>query len=236
MVQYATPQLNLDQAYQAAFLWLDHIGQTPTSISEPADGVIELSTPEVVARIRWSRTPITQGAVLAMLRQTETSVKRLLFSVTGFSPGAVSLADTQGVALYAIDADGHVTAVNAHGISLMPPKSPQPPFVPNQKKDDLVGVPVVTTSPENMEYDVSEWLNCPRCGLTHHAKSNFCMNCGADLHLSRPPEQEGPKPALRPRSHKKKSKSTEDRSKPYLQCRTCGSDDIELIHPGYAAE
>lgn len=233
MVQYATPQLNLDQAYQAAFLWLDHIGQTPTSISEPADGVIELSTAEVVARVRWSRTPITQGAVLAMLRQSDTSLKRLLFSVTGFTPGAVSLADTQGVALFTLDSEGHVTATNAHALSLMPTKAPQAPFTPNQTKDDLVGVPVVTASPENMEYDMSEWLDCPRCGLTHHAQSNFCMNCGADLHLSQPTEREEDPGAV---SRSEKRTTTEPPTKPYLRCRTCGSDDIELIHPGYAAE
>lgn len=232
MVQYATPQLNLDQAYQAAFLWLDHIGQTPTSISEPADGVIELSTAEVVARIRWSRTPITQGAVLAMLRQSDTSLKRLLFSVTGFTPGAVSLADTQGVALFALDGGGHVTGANAHAISLMPATAPQAPFTPNQAKDDLVGVPVVTATPESMEFDMSEWLDCPRCGLTHHAQSNFCMNCGADLHLSPPPEQE--EASAQPRSEKRRA--GEPPTKPFLRCRTCGSDDIELIHPGYAAE
>ena len=229
MQQYATPQLTLDQAYQAAFIWLDHIGQTPTSISEPADGVIELRSDELVGRLRWSRTPINQAAVLAMLRQSDTSVKRVLFSVTGYTPGAVSLADTQGVALMSFDSTGRARPDNAHGIALNPGDDAPIPFPP-QSADRGPELPVITAPPQHMEYDPEEWIDCPKCGLTHHAKSNYCMSCGADLHAK-------PAPAQPPR-RRKEDKMAKDTPKPEptgprLRCKTCGSDDIELIHPGY---
>lgn len=227
MQQYATPQLTLDQAYQAAFLWLDHIGQTPTSISEPADGVIELRSDELVGRLRWSRTPINQAAVLAMLRQSDTSVKRVLFSVTGYTPGAVSLADTQGVALMSFDTTGRAHPDNAHGIALAPGDESPVPFPPQTETGPEL--PVVTAPPEHMEYDLEEWLDCPQCGLTHHAKSNFCMSCGADLHIAPPP----PEPPRRRKEDKMAQPvPSPESTAPRLRCRTCGSDDIELIRPG----
>jgi DNA-directed RNA polymerase subunit RPC12/RpoP len=227
MQHYATPQLTLDQAYQAAFLWLDHIGQPPTSISEPANGVIELRSDELVGRLRWSRTPINQAAVLAMLRQSDTSVKRVLFSVTGYTPGAVSLADTQGVALMSFDSTGRAQPQNAHGIALSPGDTAPVPFPP--QSDIHEELPVVTAPPEHMEYDLDEWIDCPRCGLTHHAKSNFCMSCGADLHGPPPP----PEPKRRRKEDKAPAEAQPTATGPRLRCKTCGSDDIELIHPGY---
>lgn len=229
MEHHATPQLTLDQAYQAAFLWLDHIGQAPTSISEPADGVIELRSDELIGRLRWSRKPINQAAVLAMLRQSDTSVKRVLFSATGYTPGAVLLADTQGVALMSFDVTGRAHPDNAHAIALSPGDDLPVPFPP--QLDGVPALPVITAPPEHMEYDLEEWIDCPKCGLTHHAKSNFCMSCGADLHTPPPPPQ--------PPRRRKEDKTAKDtptpapETGPRLRCKTCGSDDIELIHPGY---
>jgi len=237
-MKYATPQLTLDQAYQAAFLWLDHVDGAPTSITEPTDGVIELRTDSITARVRWDRSPINQTAVLAMLRQSVPTSKRILFSVTGLTAGAVSLADTQGVALFSFDSLGQTIANNAHALAIAPNEPSPLPFAlpPEEPEEDL---PVVTAPPEHMEYDLSEWLDCPRCGLTHHHRSNFCMSCGADLHVAaqastdttstagdpddESTERPGPTPA-----------PPQDSGGPRLRCRTCGSDDIELIHPGYA--
>ncbi len=231
MQQYARPQLTLDQAYQAAFLWLDHVDEAPTSISEPTDGVIELRTASITARVRWDRSPITQTAVLAMLRQSETSDKKVLFSVTGYTAGAVSLADTQGVALFSFDGSGQASANNAHALAIAPQEVIPLPFLPSGVDDPEL--PVITAPPEHMEYDLDEWLDCPRCGLTHHHKSNFCMSCGADLHS---PVEEAP-PTWRPEPETVAAPVPHQAlGGPSLRCRTCGSDDIELIHPGYGHE
>jgi len=232
MQQYVRPELTLDQAYQAAFLWLDHLDQAPTSISEPADGLVELRSDAIVARVRFSRSPVTQHAVLAMLRQADTTSKRALFSVTGYTHGAVSIADTQGVALFSFDATGQAQAENAHALAMMPGNDAPVPFPPSSLvHDDL---PVVTAPPEDMEYDLAEWLDCPRCGLTHHHNSNFCMSCGADLHTAEVPPTWDPKPEPEPApAAEPEARLTlvSPDSGPTLRCRTCGSHDIELVQP-----
>ena len=61
-------QLTLDQAYQATYLWLDHIGDPPLEISEPAHGSVELRTENSFIRVRSSEGPVEQSSVLALLR------------------------------------------------------------------------------------------------------------------------------------------------------------------------
>jgi len=136
MQNYAQPQLTLDQAYQAAFLWLDHIDQPPAAISEPTDGVIEMKSDRLLTRIRWGRSPINQAAVLAILRVPVEEQKRVVFSVTGFTPGAVSLADTQAVALFTFDEVGMAKPENAHAIALVPGDPLEPPFAPHSQFED----------------------------------------------------------------------------------------------------
>jgi len=232
--------LTLDQAYQAAYIWLDHIGAAPTSIAEPANGVVELRCEAVLARVRWSENPIGQAAVLALLRARHGEDRLALFSVAGFTPGAVSLANTQVVALLRLDESGGVHAENPHAQHMMPEEAPPAPFASAARPAAAAGdhvmeppapPPGLPTPGIEIEIDPDDWIDCPRCGLTHHHRSNFCMSCGANLHespaLSTPPAPEGgdrtrPVPPAPPGA-------------PTLRCRTCGSDDIELIHPGYAS-
>ena len=232
-VQYVTPQLTLDEAYQAAYLWLDFIGEPPTKISEPADGLVELESDLMLARVRWSRTPINQSAILAMLRVASAAERRAVFSVTGYTPGAVALADTQGVALFSVDSLGQISADNAHGLSIMPTEEAPPPFTPRAEPE-----PKYESSPQPqyrpVEYDPDEWLDCPNCGITHHYKVNFCASCGANLHEH---DDEAADPAAQAKQEVTDVHSSAQpvpsgqSSGTHLRCRVCGSTEIELIQP-----
>jgi len=243
MQNYAQPQLTIDQAYQAAFLWLDRIDQAPSTISEPTDGVIEMRSERFLARIRWSRSPINQAAVLAILRVPIGEEKRIVFSVTGFTPGAVSLSDTQAVALFTFDEVGAAKPENAHAIALVPEDEGEPPFAP-------AGADEVTEDEEKNEdaevaYDLTDWIECPTCGTTHHRVANFCRVCGSKLHSDgngEPPHTQATEVASEPQPAPMLSGpasplilpgATRPRSehRTTLRCRTCGSDDIELLRP-----
>lgn len=242
MQNYAQPQLTLDQAYQAAFLWLDHIDQPPAAISEPTDGVIEMKSDRLLTRIRWSRSPINQAAVLAILRVPVEKQKRVVFSVTGFTPGAVSLADTQAVALFTFDEFGMANPENAHAIALVPGDPLEPPFAPQNPLEDED--PEVAQGTETtLTYDLTDWIECPKCSVTHHRAANFCRACGSKLHLDgngEPPPSASPTPPPQsapilsgPASPLILPGATMPRTgqRTTLRCRTCGSHDIELLRP-----
>jgi hypothetical protein len=243
MQNYAQPQLTLDQAYQAAFLWLDHIDQPPAAISEPTDGVIEMKSDRLLTRIRWGRSPINQAAVLAILRVPVEEQKRVVFSVTGFTPGAVSLADTQAVALFTFDEVGMAKPENAHAIALVPGDPLEPPFAPHSQFEDEQ--PETKQAPQTtVTYDLTDWIECPTCSVTHHRAANFCRACGSKLHsdgTSEPPpvaaHQAAQPPAAPlhsgPASPLILPGDTTPRTgqQTTLRCRTCGSHDIELLRP-----
>lgn len=243
MQNYAQPQLTLDQAYQAAYLWLDRIDQPPATISEPTDGVIEMRSERLLARIRWSRSPINQAAVLAILRVPIEDEKRVVFSVTGFTPGAVSLADTQSVALFTFDEVGAAKPENAHAIALVPEDEGEPPFAPTEV-DTLADDDEPRDEPA-VNYDLSDWIECPTCGTTHHRVANFCRACGSKLH-GEPNGGPGVAPAAEVASQPQPAPMLSGPASPLilpgttrpptghrttLRCRTCGSDDIELLRP-----
>lgn len=58
----------------------------------------------LVNRIKFDRTAVALSAILAMLKTTDSeTVRRLLFSVTGFADGAKSLGESRGFGLSDID-------------------------------------------------------------------------------------------------------------------------------------
>jgi hypothetical protein len=243
MQNYAQPQLTLDQAYEAAFFWLGHIDQPPAAISEPTDGVIEMKSNRLLARVRWGRSPINQAAVLAILRVPVEGQKRVVFSVTGFTPGAVSLADTQAVALFTFDEVGMARPENAHAIALVPGDPPEPPFAPHDQLEDER--PETTQARQTaVTYDLTDWIECPTCSVSHHRAASFCRACGSKLgfdgtsepppvathHAAQPPAAPllgGPASPLVPPGD---TTPRTDRQTT-LRCRTCGSHDIELLRP-----
>lgn len=243
MQNYAQPQLTLDQAYEAAFFWLGHIDQAPAAISEPTDGVIQMKSNRLLARVRWGRSPINQAAVLAILRVPVEGQKRVVFSVTGFTPGAISLADSQAVALFTFDEVGMARPENAHAIALVPGDTLQPPFAPHHQLENEQ--PETRQPPQTaVTYDPIDWIKCPTCSVAHHRAASFCRACGSKLHSDRtkePPAVDAhqatqpPVPPLLgdPASPLVPPGGTTPRTdqQTTLRCRTCGSHDIELLRP-----
>lgn len=239
-------RLGLSEAYHVANRWLTYVGDTPRAIEEPVDGVVELIGSGFHARIRIDAVPLQQGAVLALLRAVaDTEEPRLmLWSVSGFTNGAVAFADTQGVSLFSITADGDVVARNSHGRLLMPAEPLEPAFAsPIVTEPEAVLAPEPAEEHEDDEGAPIVWRDCPRCGATHHPRANFCASCGADLHarlqvLGAAGGAAIPQPSkLEDRGQARPSRSSSEPvpqprpDAPSLRCRTCGSHDIELIHP-----
>lgn len=231
-------RLGLTEAYHVVNRWLAHVGTPPQSISEPVDGVVELGGRGYHARIRIDSSPVPQGAVLAMIRAVgdPDALRMILFSVSGFTNGALVFADAQAIAAFELTTNGDVVPRNSHAKNLNPeiplePAFAKPVFVepepdsePGSEKDDEApSTPV-------------DWRDCPRCGATHHPRANFCASCGADLHtrITLIGDETPAERMLGTKQHDQRSGSPVPRhthTGPSLRCRTCGSDDIELIRP-----
>lgn len=231
-------QLSLDQAYQAAFLWLDHVGDPPVEISEPAHGSVELITERAFVRVRSSEAPVEQSSVLALLRAAESGKRLVIFSPSGYSPGALSIAETQGIALFTLDPHGSAMPETTHARAMAPEPPPDPPFAPSgsDAEDDFwtVSANTETTAPAEptdeaddigIQAAASDWADCPSCGTTHFHNARFCRECGANLQTEAAPTPASASPPP----------SSDDTPTPgtvgsQLRCRVCGSHDIELIH------
>ncbi|MFV1999223.1 MAG: hypothetical protein ACC654_02560 [Acidimicrobiia bacterium] len=222
--------LTLDQAYQAAYLWLDHAGDPPVHISEPAHGSVELVTERLFVRVRSSDGPVEQSSVLALLRAAEAGKKMIIFSPSGFSPGAISIAETQGIALFSLETSGRAVAQTTQARVLSPDTEPVPPFSPAEPEEpsDVFWNPPVTepTAHANKDDDgidaaTMDWADCPSCGTTHHRHAKFCRECGTNL-------QTGAAAAPATDSFQV-SPVPQDGDTPKLRCKTCGSHDIELL-------
>lgn len=207
-------QLTLDQAYQATYLWLDHAGDPPVDISEPAHGSVELHTESAFVRVRSSEGPVEQSSVLALLRAADAGKKLLLFSPSGFSPGALSIAETQGIGLFTLDSHGRAHPETTHARSVTPATEADPPFAPAEVEDDdsfwsYTPPPRVEDDPdedkEGIDAGTEDWSDCPACGTTHYRNAKFCKECGTNMTTDA-----GDKPA-------------------HMRCRTCGGHDIETV-------
>jgi hypothetical protein len=204
-------QLSLDQAYQATYLWLDHAGDPPTDISEPAHGSVELRTEKAFVRVRSSEGPVEQSSVLALLRAADPGKKLLLFSPSGFSPSALSIAETQGIALFTLSNYGAATAETTHARSISPDTQPDPPFAPEHVDEEdtfwsYTPPPAVASQDtDGIDAETADWSDCPSCGTTHYRNANFCKECGAKMS-----EHSDAAPAT-------------------MVCRTCGGHDIHPI-------
>ena len=225
-------KLTLEEAYQAAFLWFDHKGEPPLEISEPAHGSIQLETETTLARVRMGESPADQASVLSLLRVDPGNKRLAIFSTSGFTTGALSVAESQGIALYEFDLEGAAHAKTTHARSLAPDTAPEPPFAQQRDDDEpdpwgsiqLPGQPasvttaqadpVDTEADENtaIEIDENEWSECPTCGTTHFKNARFCRSCGTDLVTGTPHGR---------------VLSTDGGT---LVCSTCGGFDITVEH------
>ena len=233
-------QLSLDQAYQAAYLWLDHAGDPPLEISEPAHGAVELITEKAFVRVRSSQTPVEQSSVLALLRAAQAGKRLVIFSPSGFSPGAKSIAETQGIALFTLDNFGRAIPETTHARSLTPDTEPDPPFAPmsGPADDDYWSgfraheqAARPATGEDGIQATTGDWTDCPSCGATHYRNAKFCRECGTSLLGQQSIVPEDPMPfggmqglpahdPMAPRQAVTENK---------FRCRTCGSHDIEPI-------
>lgn len=231
-------QLTLDQAYQAAFLWLDHIGDPPVEISEPAHGSVELITERAFVRVRSSEAPVEQSSVLALLRAAESGKRLVIFSPSGYSPGALSIAETQGIALYTLDPYGSAVPETTHARAMAPTELPDPPFAPSDEPDDgywggftpspapAEPEPQPDVAPDpGIQAAKTDWADCPNCGATHFHNARFCRDCGTNLQAASPVVQQATKPA--PGAPDMPARGTVGSQ---LRCRVCGSHDIELTN------
>lgn len=235
MVKNPTKQLTLDQAYQAAYLWLDYVGDPPIEISEPAHGSVELITERAFVRVRSSEAPVEQSSVLALLRAAESGKKLVIFSPSGFSAGALSIAETQGIALFTLDPTGTAVAETTHARAIQPATLPDPPFAPAPKSskgdfwNDLTSrspqpEPEEAAAIPGIDAATTDWADCPNCGATHYRNAKFCRECGTNLQDAL---HDAPIAAsvVEPQGSAVPRSATGSK----LRCRTCGSHDIELI-------
>ena len=244
MDRYRTPTVSLAEAYHVAQRWLTFLGAVPEQITEPADGIIELRSAGLVTRIKFDRTAVAPSAILAMLKSTDgEAVRRLLFSVTGFTDGAKSLGESRGFGLFDIDAIGDVHPHTTYARSLVPSEPLEPAFLHTPSpEDDEPSAPVNPFGPID-EDAAAEWVDCPRCGVTQHHSVDVCVSCGADVsprarmssatQPAPPPLAPSPPPQPRPTGQPAaQAVPKAPAGGPRLRCRTCGSHDIELQHGG----
>lgn len=219
-----TNTLSLDQSYQAAFLWFDHKGEPAVDISEPAHGSVQLVTDETFARVRWSDKPVEQTSVLALLKAAPGDKRLVIFSASGFTAGAVSVAESQGIALYAFDATGIAHAKTKHARSLASHETQEPPFPPPvvesddddsfwaqskpAPREEEVRVAVID-APE-LDANPDDWMDCPTCGTTQFKTARFCRSCGTHLESGVPHSHNATAAQLG------------------LRCRTCDGTDIAV--------
>ncbi len=246
MDRYRTPTVSLAEAYHVAQRWLTFLGAVPEKITEPADGLIELRSSGLVTRIKFDRSALAPAAIIAMLKATDGEpVRRLLFSVTGFTDGAKSLGENRGFGLFDIDSIGDVHPHTTYARSLVPSEPLEPAFLhsPTPEKE----APPVDVNPFGPveETAVDQWVDCPRCGVTQHHAVDVCVSCGADVSahgrmvaVTPPMGSSAPAPRAAPAHASPAPQRTASAvpmsapGGPRLRCRTCGSHDIELQHGG----
>ena len=181
-VKRRAPILSFAEAYHAAQTFLVHIGATPTHIDEPADGIAEFEGNGYFSRLRYDDAPVTQGAILALLKHIEGDDSiPILFSASDFTGAAEVFGENLNVALYAITpiGDMHPRSPAAH--QLLPHARFEAPFAPVVDEEELDRPPGIWMPGQSSGVADHEWLDCEVCGTTHHPEANFCHRCGASL-------------------------------------------------------
>lgn len=205
MRPFAPSKLTLEQAYEAAYLWLFHIDQAPIQVVEMPPEMVELYSEELVTWVR-AGVEVQQKAILAFL-QLDDKRQKVIISAAGFSAGAISISESHGLALFTLRADGSVLAETGHAVIMMPTEVPPPPFaIPLEEEQEGM----TPTAWGTTKFDSDVWVDCQECGTNQHVSLTSCRACGAKLVKERVPVA-GPK----------------------YQCRMCGSHDIEVLtgHP-----
>jgi DNA-directed RNA polymerase subunit RPC12/RpoP len=170
--------LTLDQAYQAAYLWMFHVGEPPTEIAERGAQSVELRSERIAAFVRIPDRPLNQRTILAVLASEPDDRSRLIFSTAGFSLGAISIAEAQSIALFELDGEGSAIPMNGQASQLAPLEPMEPPFKRSHIDDDTVRT---KGNRARSEFPDNDWIDCPSCGTNQHISLDACRICGADL-------------------------------------------------------
>jgi hypothetical protein len=170
--------LTLDQAYQAAYLWMFHVGEPPTEITERGPHSVELRSDGMAIFVRVPDRPLNQRTVLAVLATEPDSRVRLIFSSRGFTPAAISIAEAQGIALFSLDNEGAALPENGQAAEVAPLEGPPPPF-PMKRTDE--GLVITKANWGRTEFPDDEWIDCPGCGTNQHISLDACRMCGVSL-------------------------------------------------------
>lgn len=208
--------LTLDQAYQAAYLWMFHAGQPPVEIAKRGTQSVELRSEETVAFVRVPDRRLNQRTVLAVLATESDDRVRLIFSSRGFTAGAISIAEAQGIALFSFDSEGTALPENGQAATISPSDAPPPPFATRQPEEGLTPPPEneegLTLPPENWEpgeFAPDDWVDCPACGTNQHHTLDTCRVCGASLAKADAPR--------------------EAREDIVYRCFDCGSHNVDAV-------
>jgi len=178
MRQESVPPLTLDQAYQAAYQWMSHVGEPPVEIAERGSQSVELRSEGMAAFVRVPDHELNQRTVLAVLASEPDNRTRMIFSTAGFTPGAISIAEAQGIALFTLAIDGSAMPENGRAVDLVPLDGPPPPFPIEHKEDDFV---ITKANWGRTEFPDDEWIDCPGCGTNQHCSLDACRVCGSQL-------------------------------------------------------
>ncbi|MGB5566168.1 MAG: hypothetical protein WBN93_07525 [Acidimicrobiia bacterium] len=170
--------LTLDQAYQAAYLWMFHVGEPPVEIAERGTQSVELRSEGMAAFVRVPDRPLNQRTVLAVLATEPDHRIRVIFSTKGFTPAAISIAEAQGIALFSLDAEGSALPENGRGAEIAPSEAPPPPFPLGRTDEELK---IAKANWGRTEFPEDEWIDCPGCGTNQHRTLEACRICGVPL-------------------------------------------------------
>lgn len=198
----APSKLTLEQAYEASYLWLFHIDQAPTQVDEQPPEMVQLLSDEILTWVR-AGPEVTQKAILAFLQVDDEERRKVIISAGGYSPGAISIGESQGVALFSLGIDGSVHPETGHAIMMMPNESPPAPFAIPLEEQDPDGRPQWGTT----KFDSDVWVDCPECGTNQHISLKSCRVCGTNLAIE--------------------SSAAPPKEITYT-CRVCGSHDVAV--------
>jgi hypothetical protein len=206
----APSKLTLEQAYEAAYLWLFHIDQAPNKVDEQPPEMVELISTDLVTWVR-AGAEVTQRGILAFLQVDAENRKKVMISSAGYSPGAISIGESQGVALFSLGRDGSVHPETGHAIMMMPHQLLPAPFAIPLEEEGSPDKPAWGTT----KFDSDVWVDCPGCGTNQHISLKSCRVCGTKL------VTETPSPLS---------------AEVTYECRVCGSHDIAVLNSRPAAE
>ena len=201
--------LTLDQAYQAVYLWMFHVGEPPTDITERGAQAVELRSTGLSSFVRVPDKPIGQRTVLAVLASEPDERTRIIFSAAGFTPAAIGIAEAQRIALFSLDHDGSAYPANGRASIIAPADEVPAPFTVEEVETEEEQVTSSFANWGKTDFRADEWIDCPKCGTNQHHSLEACRVCGASLREATPHGSPPPGSMFR--------------------WRECGSHDIEVV-------